>query len=99
MIMSETEAVLTRYVKGADAVMDLVNGKIEAVVIDSAPAASLAAKNPGLTLVEDADAFENEEYAIAVKKGNTELLEKINAALQKLQDAGTIEAFGQKYQE
>ncbi|MDR1689373.1 MAG: transporter substrate-binding domain-containing protein [Clostridiales bacterium] len=99
MIMSETEAVLTRYNKGADAVMDLVNGKIDAVVIDSAPAASLAAKNPGLVLVEDAAAFENEEYAIAVKKGNTELLNEINAALQKLQDAGAIEAFGQKYQE
>ncbi len=38
-----------------------------------------------------------EEYAIAVKKGNTELLEKINTALNELKEDGTIDEIVNKY--
>ncbi len=85
------------FKKGTDAVMELVNGKADVVVIDSATASKYVADNEGLKIVEDADAFANEEYAIAVKKGNKELLDKINASLQELIDAGKIAELGDQY--
>ena len=76
--------------------MDLVNGRLDAVVIDLAPANAYVEKNPGLKTIED-PTFETEEYAIAVKKGNTELLETINTVLQRLKDDGSIERFAEEY--
>lgn len=87
----------TSFKKGTDAVMELVNGKAEVVVIDSATASKYVADNEGLKIVEDADAFGNEEYAIAVKKGNKELLDKINASLKELLDSGKIAELGDQY--
>ncbi len=57
------------FKKGTDAIMELVNGKCDVVVIDSATAQKYVGDNEGLKIVEDASAFESEEYAIAVKKG------------------------------
>lgn len=48
--------------------MELVNGKCDVVVIDSATAEKYVEDNEGLKIVEDNDAFEAEEYGIAVKK-------------------------------
>lgn len=87
----------TSFKKGTDAVMELVNGKCDVVVIDSATAAKYVAENKGLMIVEDAEKFEAEEYAIAVKKGNTKLLEKLNEAIKKMKDEGKIEEFFVKY--
>ncbi len=85
------------FKKGTDAVMELVNGKCDVVVIDSATAAKYVQDNEGLKIVEDSAVFENEEYAIAVKKGDTELLEKINASLQAMLDSGKIAELGIEY--
>ena len=85
------------FKKGTECIMELVNGKCDAVVIDSATAAKYVADNEGLIIVEDESAFENEEYGIAVKKGNTELLNKINASIQKMLDDNTIAELGDKY--
>ena len=85
------------FKKGTDAVLELVNGKADVVVIDSATASKYVSDNEGLKIVEDEDAFGAEEYAIAVKKGNTELLDKINAALDKMIEDGTIAELGDKY--
>jgi polar amino acid transport system substrate-binding protein len=85
------------FKKGTDAVMELVNGKADVVVIDSATASKYVADNDGLKIIEDADTFGNEEYAIAVKKGNKELLDKINASLQELLDAGKVAELGDQY--
>ena len=87
----------TSFKKGTDALMELVNGKADVVVIDSATAAKYVADNKGLKIVEDATAFEGEEYAIAVKKGNKELLDKINASLQELLDSGKVAELGIQY--
>lgn len=87
----------TSFKKGTDAVMELVNGKADVVVIDSATASKYVSDNEGLKIVEDATAFASEEYAIAVKKGNTELLDKINASIQKLLDEGTVADLADKY--
>ncbi len=87
------------FKKGSEAVLELVNGKCDVVVIDSATASKYVQDNPGLKIVEDPEAFESEEYAIAVKKGNTELLNKINDSIQKMKDNGTISDISVKYQE
>ena len=87
----------TSFKKGTDAVMELVNGKADVVVIDSATASKYVSDNEGLKIVEDSEAFASEEYAIAVKKGNTELLDKINASIQELLDAGTVAELSDKY--
>ena len=85
------------FKKGTEAVLELVNGKCDVVVIDSATAEKFVGDNEGLKIVEDASAFEGEEYAIAVKKGNTELLNQINASIQKMLDNGTVSELSAKY--
>ena len=90
------ENMLT-YKRGVDAVLELKNNKLDAVVIDLQPAKMLVANNPGLKVIED-PSFEAEEYAIAVKKGNTELLETINKVLGELKSSGKLEEIINKYQ-
>jgi polar amino acid transport system substrate-binding protein len=87
------------FKKGTEAVMELVNGKCDVVVIDSATAAKYVSDNEGLKIVEDSNAFESEEYAIAVQKGNTELLDKINASIEKMLADGTISDLAVQYTE
>ncbi len=90
------EDKITRANRGIDVVQDVKNGKLDAVVIDSATGKALAEKN-GLKVVEDSEVFDTEEYAIAVNKGNTELLEKINAILKEMKANGEIDALAEKY--
>lgn len=87
------------FKKGTEAVMELVNGKCDVVVLDSATAQKYVSDNEGLKIVEDASAFESEEYAIAVQKDNTELLNKINASIEKMLADGTINDLAVKYTE
>ena len=87
------------FKKGTEAVMELVNGKCDVVVIDSATAAKYIGDNEGLVIIEDDEAFASEEYAIAVAKGNEELLAKINASIEKMLADGTINEFSAKYAE
>ncbi len=90
------EDKIVRANRGLDIVQDVKNGKLDAVVIDSATGKALA-ENNGLKVIEDAEAFEAEEYAIAVKKGNTELLEKINTVLAEMKANGEIDALAVQY--
>ncbi len=85
------------FKKGTDAIMELVNGKADVVVIDSATAGKYVADNEGLKIVEDAEAFASEEYAIAVAKDNTELLDKINASVEEMLADGTVSELAAKY--
>ena len=55
--------------------------------------------NPNLKIVEDKDAFEAEEYGIAVKKGNTELLDQINKSVEKMLSDGSISEWSASYSE
>lgn len=87
------------FKKGTEAVMELVNGKCDVVVLDSATAQKYVGDNEGIKIVEDASAFESEEYAIAVQKGNTELLNKINASIERMLADGTINDLAVKYTE
>lgn len=85
------------FKKGTEAIMELVNGRCDVVVLDSATAQKYVSDNEGLKVVEDSSAFESEEYAIAVQKGNTELLNKINKAIEAKLADGTISELSAKY--
>lgn len=96
--VSDLEAdgtTVERYSKGFEAVQALSQGKIDAVVIDGEPAKTFVAETEGLKILDES--FTDEEYAIAVKKGNTELLEKINGALKTLKDNSTLDEIVAKY--
>lgn len=80
-----------RYTKFAQAAEDLKNGKVDCIVMDKFPADELIAANEELTAL-DGVLFED-KYAIAVKKGNTELLNKINEVIDKLIADGKIDEF------
>ena len=87
------------FKKGTEAIMELVNGKCDVVVIDSATAQNYVNDNEGLKIVEDPDAFASEEYAIAVNKDNTELLDTINEAIDTMLEDGTISEIAAQYAE
>ena len=89
------DATVERYSKGMDAVQALSQGKIDAVVIDSEVAKRFVSDNTGLKLLDEA--YATEEYAIAVKKGNTEMLNAINKALADLKADGTVDKIIAKY--
>ena len=89
------DSQMKRYNKGADAIQALKTGKIDAVVIDSLPAQKFVDANDDLKIVENI--WEPEEYAICLKKGNTELTEKMNDAIQELKDDGTLDKIMANY--
>ena len=86
---------VTAYDDGATAVQALVNGQVDCVVIDNAPAQEFVKANPGLKILDTE--FANEEYAIGVAKGNTALLDAINNALKELIADGTVQQIIDKY--
>lgn len=83
------------YDSSITAVQALLNGQIDCVVVDSAPAQELVKVNSGLKILETE--YVIEDYAIAVDKGNTELLNTINEALNALIADGTVQSIINKY--
>lgn len=83
------DAKVSSYKSGMDAALDLKNGRLDAVVIDELPANSIVAQNDDLMVIDLN--FEPEEYAIPVKKGNTELLESINKTIARMKEDGTYQ--------
>lgn len=86
---------IVRYDKGAEAVMALTQDKIDAVIIDNEPAKVFVSENEGLKTIDDA--YEIEEYAIAVAKDNTELLDKINESIANLKESGKLQEIIDSY--
>lgn len=86
---------VTSFKTGADAVQALISGKVDCVVIDNEPAKNFVAQNEGLKILDTE--YTSEDYAICVAKDNTDLLDKINAALEKLQGEGKIDEILAKY--
>lgn len=86
---------VVNFNKGADAVQALVTDKVDCVIIDNEPAKSFVEANPGLKILDTEYAVE--DYAICVAKDNDELLDKINDALAKLKEDGTLDEIINKY--
>ncbi len=86
---------VTTYDSSITAVQALINGQVECVVVDNAPAQELVKANPGLTILETEYVTEN--YAIGFAKGNTQLQEAVNKALAELIADGTVQKIIDKY--
>lgn len=89
------EENVEEFNKGNDAVMALASGKVDAVVIDNEPAKSYVASTSGLKILDTE--YVTEEYAAALNKENTALLDAVNAALANLKANGTLDAIIEKY--
>lgn len=89
-------AAIERYNKSSDAVLDLINNRLDAVVVDDAPAKKLISLSNNKVKMLDEYLFE-EGYRIAVPKGETELLEHINSELKSLKDSKEIDKIVDKY--
>ena len=99
-IAEEVEnAETSQYNKAVDAVNDLINGRVDLVIIDKNPALVFESKYEGQVVAIDGAKFEfePEEYAIALPKGDTELVEKINGALKEMKEDGTFDALVAEY--
>ncbi len=86
-----------RFENSAILVATLVAGKLDAGVLDDAPAGEYVKNNPQLHILKKALTFE--DYAFAISKKNPELLEKFNKAMQEMIDDGTMAAIFQKYED
>lgn len=84
------------YKTGAEAITALTTNKVDAVVIDDAVAKALSKEQNGKTIVLD-EAMTEEAYAIALKKGDDELTEKINGAIAELKEEGKLAEIFKKY--
>jgi len=88
-------ATVHRYRRGTDAVQSLLAGRVDCVIIDNEPAKAFVAANPGLKILETE--FAVEDYAIAIKRGNTALKEAIDEVLIRLIADGTVQRIVDKY--
>lgn len=86
---------LERYNKGFEAVQSLLTGKIDAVIIDEQPAKAFVSQNEGIKILEEK--FTDEDYAAAIAKDNTELVESVNKALASLKSSGKLDEIVAKY--
>jgi len=94
-VSDEKDVTVERYNKGMEAVQALSQGKVDAVIIDSEPAKVFVKQVSGLKTLDKS--YTDEDYAIAIKKGNTKLLQNINAALKELKAEGKLDEIVNKY--
>ena len=89
-------AKVKRFKKGVDAVMDLKNGSVDAVVIDELTANEFVKKNAKkLKIVIDSAG--SEYYCIALTKGNTAYKEEVNKQIKAIKEDGTYDKLKAKY--
>ena len=80
------------------ALKELEAGGVDAVVADNGVVINYVTNNPGAKFKTVSDkAFAPEQYGFAVKKGNTELLEKLNKGLADIKADGTYDQIYAKY--
>lgn len=87
---------LKEYKSGMDAALELKSGVLDVVVLDELPAKSIVSKNDDLKIL-DVNLGDQESYAIAVKKGNTELVDSINKTLKSMKDSGEYQALADAF--
>lgn len=89
------DVTISSFTKATDAVLEVINGKADAMMIDNEPAKKYVDANEGLKILEEE--FTVEDYAIAIAKENTDLLDKINGALANLKSSGKLDEIVAKY--
>lgn len=95
------DATAAQYNKAVDAVNDLLNGRVDAVIIDKNPAEVFGEQFKDEVKLFDGESaefgFEKEYYAIALPKGDEELAKSINDALADLKADGTFDELVTQY--
>ena len=86
-----------RYNKGADAIQALLQGKIDCMVTDEAPAKAFQRVNPSLQILPET--FDASSFAICVAKDHGELKQSINHAIRILKANGVIDSIVNRHQE
>ena len=86
------------FPSGALAVTDLINGKLDAVILDKYPAEAIVSKaeNAGKVKILETPVFED-AYAFAVSEGNKALADWINSAIAEMKESGFWEQNMTKY--
>ncbi|MBR4282257.1 MAG: basic amino acid ABC transporter substrate-binding protein [Clostridia bacterium] len=84
-----------QFDNGALAIEALKNGQVDCVVIDNEPAKNFVKANAGLKILDTE--YVSEDYAAAIAKENTELLNAVNKAMDELKADGTIDKIIKKY--
>ena len=87
--------LVTQYNNGNEAVLALLGGDVDCVIIDNEPAKAFVAENEGLTILETS--YADEDYAACIAKGNDALREAIDQAIMELTADGTIDDIIGKY--
>lgn len=97
-LLGKTSTNIKRFESTPLALKELEAGGVDAVVADNGVIQHYVANNAagGFKTVADAS-FVPEQYGIVVKKGNAELLGKINTGLAAIKADGTYEAIRAKY--
>lgn len=84
-------ATITRQKKVLASIQDLKTNKVDCVVLDELPAKEMLKEYDDLKILSD-PLFED-NYGMVVKKGNEELLNSVNQALEKLKNEGKIDEY------
>jgi len=97
-LQGKTSANIKRFESTPLALKELESGGVDAVVADNGVVVHYVANNPGgkFKTVADKD-FVPEQYGIALKKGNSELLAKINKGLAEIQADGSYTQIYTRY--
>jgi polar amino acid transport system substrate-binding protein len=97
-LLGKTSTNIKRFESTPLALKELESGGVDAVVADNGVVVHYVANNPGGKFKTVADPeFKPEQYGFAVKKGNAELLGKINAGIEKIKADGSYNTIYAKY--
>ena len=92
-----TGATCMTYDNGGLAMKDLNDGKLDAVILDEAPTKSIVSSKYSTTITVSNVALTEEEYAIAVKKNNDELVKSLNEFVDSIKANGKYKELLDKY--
>ena len=89
------DATVIRQKKYLSMVEDLKAGKVDLIIMDLLPASEIVKSNDGLKILDEY--LFTDKYGMAIKKGNKELLDKVNDVLTRLMSEGKIEKYTIKH--
>ncbi len=97
MVVEKLGMTPNKYDTVPDAITDLINGGLDAVVADSPVVLYFIKQNPNADVQYIKGDFPKEYYGIALKLGNQELDDKVNASLKKLRENGKYNEIYKKW--
>lgn len=92
-----TEAEVTALADESACVTEVVQGKADAFLYDQLTIYRNQQRNPDTTVAVFVPFQESEKWGVAVKKGNTELLEQMNEFIEKFTEDGGFDELSEKY--